>query len=213
MQPEGSLGSGGGGEALGGGKAGHARGEDPPRDSNRSSPCIRQVAVTADVNPRGGQSGAHTQHWGGKETPWPVDALLPFRYPYLGGGAAASDLPGTADTGVADLPMPINRPYVAPYSAEFRHQAVLLTRSRNVPVSHVVRELGISIDSLRDWIAQARHDPRQLHQLHEGTSETVQAELVRLRADNRLLLREIAILRDALRIVASEGISAEWGRR
>jgi len=108
--------------------------------------------------------------------------------------------------------MPINRPYVAPYSAEFRHQAVLLTRSRNVPVSHVARELGISIDSLRDWIAQARHDPRQLHQLHEGTSETVQAELVRLRADNRLL-REIAILRDALRIVASEGISAERGRR
>ena len=109
--------------------------------------------------------------------------------------------------------MPIIRPYVAPYSAEFRHQAVLLTRSRNVPVSHVARELGISIDSLRDWIAQARHDPRQLLQLHEGTSETVQAELVRLRADNRLLLREIAILRDALRIVASEGISAERGRR
>jgi hypothetical protein len=41
----------------------------------------------------------------------------------------------------------------------------------------------------------------------------VQAELVRLRADNRLLLREIAILRDALRIVASKGISAERGRR
>ena len=102
-------------------------------------------------------------------------------------------------------------PDVAPFSAEFRHPAVLLTRSKGVPVTHVARELGIRIDSLRDWIAQARHDPRQLH---EGTlCETVQAELVRLRADNRLLLREIAILRDALRIVASEGISAERGRR
>jgi hypothetical protein len=40
-------------------------------------------------------------------------------------------------------------------------------------VSHVAREL--SIDSFRDWIAQALHDPRQLH---EGTSETVQAERV-----------------------------------
>ena len=49
-------------------------------------------------------------------------------------------------------------------------------------MTHVARELGISIDSLRDWIDQARHDPRQLHQLHEGTSETVQAELVRLLA-------------------------------
>lgn len=139
--------------------------------------------------------------------------IVPVPVPARGPGTSATDQPGPATATFADLPMPIIRPYVAPYSAEFRHQAVLLTRSRNVPVSHVARELGVSIDSLRDWIAQARHDPRQLHQLHEGTSETVQAELVRLRADNRLLLREIAILRDALRIVASEGISAERGRR
>ena len=139
--------------------------------------------------------------------------IVPVPAPARGGEVAASDLPGNADAGTIDLPMPIIRPYVAPYSPEFRHQAVLLTRSRTVPVTHVARELGISIDSLRDWIAQARHDPRQLRQLHEGTSENVQAELVRLRADNRLLFREIAILRDALRIVASEGISAERGRR
>ena len=139
--------------------------------------------------------------------------IVPVPVPARGPGTSATDQPGPATATFADLPMPIIRPYVAPYSAEFRHQAVLLTRSRKVPVSHVARELGVSIDSLRDWIAQARHDPRQLHQLHEGTSETVQAELVRLRADNRLLLREIAILRDALRIVASEGISAERGRR
>ena len=49
----------------------------------------------------------------------------------------------------------------------------LTARRRIVLVSHVAREL--SIDSLRDWIAQALHDPRQLH---EGTSETVQAERV-----------------------------------
>ena len=137
----------------------------------------------------------------------------PVAAPAPGGEVAASDLPGTADAGTIDLPTPIIRPHVKPYSREFRHQAVLLTRSRTVPVTHVARELGISIASLRDWIAQARHDPRQLHQLHEGTSETVQAELVRLRADNRLLLREIAILRDALRIVASEATIIERGRR
>lgn len=136
--------------------------------------------------------------------------IVPVPVPARGPGTSATDQPGPATATFADLPMPIIRPYVAPYSAEFRHQAVLLTRSRNVPVSHVARELGISIGTLRDWIAQARHDPRQLH---EGTSETVPAELARLRADNRLLLREIAILRDALRIVASEGISAERGRR
>ena len=117
MQPEGSLGSGGGREELGDGKAGHARGADPGHvDEQVQCPCIWQVAVTVDVHPRTGQSGAHTQHWAGKETPWPVDALLPFRYPYLGGGAAASDLPGTAETGSVDLPTPIIRPHVAPSS-------------------------------------------------------------------------------------------------
>ena len=137
--------------------------------------------------------------------------IVPVPVPARGPGTSATDQPGPATATFADLPMPINRPYVAPYSAEFRHQAVLLTRSRNVPVSHVARELGISNDSLRDWITRARRDPRQLHE--RTLCETGQAELVRLRADNRLLLREIAILRDALRIVASEGISAERGRR
>ena len=136
--------------------------------------------------------------------------IVPVPVHARGPGTSATDQPGPTTATFVDLPMPIIRPYVAPYSPEFRHQAVLLTRSRTVPVSHVARELGISIDRLRDWIAQARHDPRQLH---EGTSETVQAELVRLRADNRLLLREIAILRDALGIVASEGTSAGRGRR
>ena len=136
--------------------------------------------------------------------------IVPVPVPARGPGTSATDQPGPVTATFADLPIPIIRPYVAPCSAEFRHQAVRLTRSRNVPVSHVARELGVSIDSLRDWIAQARHDPRQLH---EGTSETVQAELVRLRADKHRLLREIAILRDALRIVASEATTNERGRR
>ena len=106
--------------------------------------------------------------------------------------------------------MPIIRPYVAPYSPEFRHQAVLLTRSRTGPVSHVARELGISNDSLRDWITRARRDPRQLHE--RTLCETGQAELVRLRADKHRLLREIAILRDALALVASEATTNETGQ-
>ena len=80
---------------------------------------------------------------------------LPVPAPAPGGGVAASDLPGTPDAGTIDLPTPIIRPYVAPSSPEFRHQAVPLTRSMSVPVSHVARELGISIGTLRDWITQA----------------------------------------------------------
>jgi len=99
--------------------------------------------------------------------PVPVRTRIP--------GTSATDQPEPATATFADLPMTIIRPYVAPYSEEFRHRAVLLTWSRKVPVSHVARQLGIRIDSLRDWIAQARHDPRQLH---EGISETLQAEPV-----------------------------------
>ncbi|NBT25615.1 MAG: hypothetical protein EBT09_03500 [Actinobacteria bacterium] len=99
--------------------------------------------------------------------------IVPVPVPARGPGTSATDQPGPATATFDDLPMPIIRPYVAPYSPEFRHRAVLLTRSRNVPVSHVARELGI--DSLRGWIAQALHDPSRLH---EGTSETVQAERV-----------------------------------
>ena len=140
--------------------------------------------------------------------------IVPVPPPVPEGGTPATSLPHGADaTGgtVIDLPMPIIRPYVAPYSPQFRHQAVVLARSRNVPVTQVARDLGISSDTLRDWIAQARHDRRQLR---EGTlAETVQAELVRLRADNHRLLREVAILRDALAIVAGEGVPAERGGR
>ena len=137
--------------------------------------------------------------------------IVPVPVPARGPGTSATDQPGPATATFVDLPMPIIRPYVAPYSPEFRHQAVLLTRSAGVPVSHVARELGISIDGMRDWIALARHDARQLH---EGTlCETGRAELIRLRTDKRRLLREIAILRDALAIVASEGTTNERGRR
>ena len=69
-----------------------------------------------DLHTKGGQPPENRPHWPCKETRSPVDALLPFRYPYLGGGAAASDLPGTAETGSVDLPTPIIRPHVAPSS-------------------------------------------------------------------------------------------------
>ncbi len=105
--------------------------------------------------------------------------IVPVPVPARGPGTSATDQPGPATATVVDLPMPIIRPYIGPYSPEFRHEAVLLTRSTSVPMTHVARELGISSDRLRDWIAQARHDPCQLH---EGTlCETGQAELVRHR--------------------------------
>ena len=137
--------------------------------------------------------------------------IFPVASPIPEDPASDSDLPDNTTGAVSDLPMPIIRPYVAPYSPQFRQQAVVLARSRTVPVTQVARDLGISTDTLRDWIAQARHDR---HQSREGTlSESVQAELMRPRTDNHRLQREVAILRDALAIVAAEGIAGDRGGR
>ena len=53
--------------------------------------------------------------------------IVPVPVPSQGPGTSATHQPGPATATFADPPMPINRPYVAPYSPEFRHQAVLLT--------------------------------------------------------------------------------------
>ena len=108
--------------------------------------------------------------------------------------------PGTGDQ--ADLPTPLRFASVARLASRW-------------PVATLCQAMGVSRSGYYAWKDRLRRladaDPRQLH---EGTlAETVPAELVRLRADKHRLLREIAILRDALRIVASEGISAERGRR
>ena len=47
--------------------------------------------------------------------------IVPVPVPAQGPGTSATDQPGPATATFADLPMPIIRPYVAPYSAEFRH--------------------------------------------------------------------------------------------
>ena len=45
--------------------------------------------------------------------------------------------------------MPKTRP---PYPPEFRAEAVRLAHSSGQPVSVIARELGVSVESLRNWI-------------------------------------------------------------
>ena len=66
MQPEGSLGSGGGGEELGDGKVGHARGADPGQVGESETWWLLRVAVRiarrpAEVTVHGGQLGTRTR--------------------------------------------------------------------------------------------------------------------------------------------------------
>jgi transposase len=54
--------------------------------------------------------------------------------------------------------MPPTKP---PYPPEFRREAVQLTRTSERSIAQVARDLGVSNQTLRNWIKQARRRRRQ----------------------------------------------------
>jgi transposase len=89
----------------------------------------------------------------------------------------------------------------APYSAEFRAEAVRMARVSEKPKIEIARELGMSIETLRQWIRQAELDAGQRH--NGLTSEELE-ELRRLRKEVRILREEREILVKAAAFFATE---------
>lgn len=93
--------------------------------------------------------------------------------------------------------MPPTKP---PYPPEFRREAVQLVQNTERSIAQVARDLGVSNQTLRNWIKQADVDAGR----REGLSSEEREELRRLRRENRTLLQEREILKKAAAFFARE---------
>jgi transposase len=92
--------------------------------------------------------------------------------------------------------MPRTRP---PYPREFRRQAIELIRS-GTPVKQAAADLGVSEQTLRNWVRQGDVDAGRA----EGLTSDEREELRRLRRENRRLQQEREILKAAAAFFARE---------
>jgi transposase len=88
----------------------------------------------------------------------------------------------------------------APYTPEFKQQAVRLVEESGLSIREAAEDLGVSTESIRNWVKQARIDAGNA----DGLTTDEKAELARLRRENRALKQEREILKRAAAWFAKE---------
>ena len=93
--------------------------------------------------------------------------------------------------------MPKSRP---PYPEEFRREAVALIRSGQRTLAEASESLGVSQQTLRNWLKREDVDTGRA----PGVTSEEREELRRLRRENRILREEREILKKAAAFFAKE---------
>ena len=93
--------------------------------------------------------------------------------------------------------MPISH---RPYPPEFKAEAVKLYRTSGKSLQEISSDLGMSTNSLREWVRRAEVNEGQ----REGLTDDEREELRRLKRENRVLREEREILRKAAAFFAKE---------
>ena len=88
----------------------------------------------------------------------------------------------------------------SPYTPEFKQQAVRLVEESGLSIREAAEDLGVSTESVRNWVRQARVDAGNA----DGLTTDEKAELARLRRENRVLKQEREILKRAAAWFAKE---------
>ncbi len=100
---------------------------------------------------------------------------------------------------------PLGRP--SKYTEEFRRDAVDLVRSSGRPINQVARELGMSHETLRNWVRKEDQPTRLAGAASTGDGLSVadkDTEIARLRREVAELRQEKEILRRAAAYFAKE---------
>jgi transposase len=92
-------------------------------------------------------------------------------------------------------------PSTPPYREQFKRDAVALVRSSEKSIAQLAAELGVSPQSLRNWVKQTQLDSGERR---DGLTSEERDELRRLRRDVRRLEQERDILKKAAAFFATE---------
>ena len=91
------------------------------------------------------------------------------------------------------------------YTREYKLEAIKLVTERGVTMTQASRDLGVHINTLREWTREFQEDPEHSFPGH-GQMKPEQAEIARLRREVIQLKAERDILKKAAAYFAKESM-------